>query len=247
MSNAGVRMTPAVRAALGADGVSRAEAVDLATAYCTECGRALPPAGPVTVQLARAAGGVHHLGYAHPGCAPSRLIELQPGATTAPWPTAYDMVLDALVLTTAAGPRAALLAQTPTTRTYTLSSDGAELRNVFAARLLEYGFGLMIDADVDPPRVGGWRVSARLVPGRQADVEITGPGGQVFYDGTADLNPSWCTATEGSRWCLLYVESDPVAWPDPPDPDAGLAALRRSAATGGLVAGRVPLLWDTAR
>ncbi len=215
-----IRVSPRVRAVLGADATAQALAVSLTAARCAVCQDIIGAAGPATV-VVTLRGTVKHVRYAHPSCTPPTVVEN--GDPLELPADGLDMEMTAGLIRHGNTDLPVLLAEL-SSPVFAQDTHGATT-NMLASGLLERGFALVGRIREAPRKIPGWTAN---LTGDQ--LRITDPDDTPFYTGDINLPPGWLEATTRYRWCVLYTGG--IAVDDTATPDAVVTMLRATASAG---------------
>ncbi len=241
-----IRMSDEVRALLGPDGARRIERAfrSLAGGHCPVCRRDLPAEGPANVVLV-CSSTTTQAAFAHPACTDSMVLRVSDDMLAQVLPDEADMTVSALMLEHARALLPVLVAELPTHRAYHAQGPAGsmgELTDVLVSALLEWGFDLVTRLREAPRRTADCAATVRAGTGAAVQLDIVGPGGTLFYAGTACPPEGWAEATRRYGWCVLYA--GPVGLGSAGEASAALKALRAAAGRGELVGARLPVTWE---
>ncbi|MFP3989512.1 hypothetical protein U9R90_18935 [Streptomyces sp. E11-3] len=237
---ADIRMSAAVRAVLGPDGVSQAASVTLATGVCVVCEQNLDPEEPANVVVAVGCS-VAHVRYSHLACADSAVVEV-PAQDLRPTPGdgGVTMRMSAGLVEHRGTVLPVLMAelQTPV---FLRDGAGSELVDVLSSGLLQGGFSLIGRLRQAPAPAAQWVAAFGDPCGSEgaAPLHVLEPDGTIFYTGTFVPSAAWVREVERYRWCVLYAGRIGLADVPGQDQRATTRALRTAAAAGRLVGARL--------
>jgi hypothetical protein len=224
-----VRVSREVAALVGAEDLAVLERAAAAGYDCPVCdGRGQLGAEPATLVVWLLQPQVAHARIAHARCSPSQVID---SGQVLAVPPELEMTVMAAVVPHAAGFRALIMAEPPVSISDT--SPVGDRTDLIVAHLLDRGLAMVTAAGRRPAPAPDWAVSLPSA----TEAVITGPGGELFYEGTLVQPAPWrqLVAALGTAELLVGV----IGLAALGDASAGLRALGVAARAGLLVGGTV--------